>query len=111
MKGMMNAKIGHGVWAHITETTLHCPLCGEDNLHQQEVSVYQRRKEDGEVFLTTLKDGESKHSILPNGPGRRDALLLHFTCENCPETEHEPVVLEIIQHKGETHVFWDRDRD
>jgi hypothetical protein len=100
-----------GVWPHIHETVLHCPLCGLDYLHQKDVVVFQRKKEDGEVAVTEVKKGELRQAVRSDGPGRRDALLIYFVCENCPKTEHDPIVLEIIQHKGQTHVSWDRDRD
>ncbi len=92
-------------FANVSKATLHCPKCGDHNLHQLGVTVNQRKGEDvpgrtvfldhGEIYTTSEQDGFV---------GRRDCLAIEFSCEHCGD---DRFFLRIAQHKGSTFVYWE----
>lgn len=94
---------------------LMCPLCGGENMHHERVQLFVRDAEDRDGMLVTVGatgdiDGRK---YTPQGmvlnrmaskemPGRRDAIHIHFWCEQCEGKS----VLHIAQHKGLTLVSW-----
>ena len=90
-----------------TESTLVCPHCGGGQLHQLAVEVYFR-KEDATHGINATVFGTAEicttsSSQERNPSPRRDGVRIRFTCEHCPK---EPA-LAIIQHKGDTEMFWE----
>lgn len=88
---------------------LNCPCGGEGNLHQGNVTIFQRH-EDGDITTVIAQDKNTAQvSDFPsqdtcNPSPRRHGLLIEFSCEQCPEkTCH----LSIFQHKGHTFVQWE----
>lgn len=84
-----------------------CPSCGEFNLHLNNVEVFDRDSEDAlEGVHTTTGHGtvSVERSMTANPSPRRDAIVLHFWCEHCPEVQ----VLRIIQHKGTEFMGWQK---
>lgn len=80
-------------------------LCGSEELHQREVSVFWRDGEDsqtGKNIRSTLRATESFLTQGENPSPRRDGLLVKFSCEQC---DSEPE-LAIYQHKGRTCMKW-----
>ena len=61
-------------------SSLLCPHCGGNNLHQKDVET----------------------EAAAQGFPAADAILINFYCENCPS---EPV-LSIQQYKGTTYIGW-----
>jgi hypothetical protein len=97
----------------IAEGVIYCPRCGEANLHQGTVTVFNRLEEDGAVEITRiLPDGRGQRWMATttgsvaaehgNPSARRNGLVIEFECEHCVE----PVKLQIWQHKGATFVEW-----
>lgn len=85
---------------------LICPNCDGFNMHQGQVIVEAREREDG-VATRTVCNG--KHVA-----GRRNNIYITFSCEDCsiPEDEYGQQVPEreftlvIQQHKGPTYLKW-----
>ena len=86
---------------------LLCPVCGGNNLHQGEVRIYHRDKEDGPGTLTVADTGKVSTERLEDKdiPGRRDSLSIGFWCESMCRL----VSLHISQHKGSTYMQWVAD--
>jgi len=85
---------------------LYCPRCGEMNLHQDIVSVFNRNEEDSETGLKAIvsRSGVNiKTDQRGNPSSRRDGMIIHFWCEHCPG---HILRLSIYQHKGTTYVDW-----
>jgi hypothetical protein len=92
---------------------LICPVCGNDNLHQQAVGVYHNpfdsRREDSQGFLVT-PDGECVvhtrlHAGVLNPSDRRDGIRISFMCEHSCKVPD----LLILQQKGTTYMGWDNE--
>ena len=90
----------------VGDDVLLCPACGGNNLHQDQVDVWQRPIEDGQQMHSIV--GECMTTVGIGGAGnpsnRRDGLTIQFSCEHCPA---DPV-LAIWQHKGNTYMEWKR---
>ncbi len=81
-----------------------CPLCGGDNVHQNEVVVMERvGSEDTDVLRTTCKGSQVKTEYTEPQYGRRNSLVIRFACESCPGT----FALVVMQHKGITFLVLD----
>lgn len=97
--------IGHNV------LDLHCPRCGENNLHQIGVTVYYRG-EDAEYIVKTNVQGATTSTEMvankesDNPSSRRDGLAIQFRCEHCTGYPTDILELTIAQHKGSTEVGW-----
>jgi hypothetical protein len=92
-----------------SNVTLLCPHCGHFCLHHSRVDVYNRG-EDDPFSMRTVCYGESSQSTGiknvnsdENPSKRRDGIRIHFWCEGCKETPD----LAIVQHKGNTFVYWE----
>lgn len=87
-----------------TSPPLACPGCGEQNLHQGEVLVFDRVAEDSDQgTVTSSVSGQSRDGEMWRNPSkRRDGILIHFSCEHC---DADPI-LAIVQHKGATFIYW-----
>jgi len=84
---------------------LVCPSCNNAYLHQLDVTVYQRVKEDGPARKTVAPTGggpASEYFVQSGAPGRRDTIEIAMDCEGC----RAQLTLEIQQHKGQTLVRW-----
>jgi hypothetical protein len=90
---------------------LECPLCGNDYLHQGRVLVVTR-DEDSDATVVDVVRG---HNLSVTSSvskeichGRRQSLLMQFSCENCEcaRKERGNKWLVIYQHKGRTFMEW-----
>jgi hypothetical protein len=85
-----------------------CPSCGGINLHHNEVTSYDRRKEGAaETIETKIADGRTTSLTVPstnsrNPSERRGAIVIGFWCETCPARPE----LVLLQHKGSTYTYW-----
>ena len=80
-----------------------CPGCGEANLYQDTVEVFNRDNEDSGTGLHVRIDGQTLNldeDMKGTPSGRRDGLYITFVCEHCPGR----VWLSIVQHKGTTYL-------
>ena len=86
---------------------MECPRCGCKSLHQREVRVYCRDKEDSKCGLAILLKNNHgatmfvSTSLEDNPSKRRDGLFIKFWCEGCDGLSG----LDIYQHKGSTFVW------
>jgi hypothetical protein len=97
--GIMKIPNGHN-----NSALLECPNCGFDYLHQGVVEIFDRT-EDAESGRHLLIDGSSTlidSNVAGNPSPRRHGMTVEFECENCTG----PKVLAIIQHKGQTFIYW-----
>ena len=86
---------------------LCCPHCGNANLHQSRAEVFFR-SEDCEQGIYAGISGEAEMCMTQssqkgNPSPRRDGIRVWFTCEHCPKHSS----LAIIQHKGDTQMYWE----
>lgn len=99
-----------------TRQLLHCPVCGDEYLHHHKMKFLESFQDDWDsggmqtlanghsVTMERVRDEES-HKI----PGRRGAILIYFSCENCQagaNPKKDLYILGIIQHKGQTFMQW-----
>ena len=92
----------------IDDITLMCPECKYNNLHQDTVAIFNCEEDRNEGTHVEV-DGDKIHidkSMKGNPSPRRHGLSIHFWCETCGE-EHPGHILNIYQHKGETHMGWE----
>jgi hypothetical protein len=101
-------------FAKIEDGDLQCPCCPGNNLHQISVTAFFRA-EDAERGVAGMISDEgggvfTKATMEDNPSARRDGLSIAFTCENChgdpTETDRIPHVLNVVQHKGFTLMYW-----
>ena len=96
------------------EALLLCPRCGQGYLHHGRVRVLERLYgEDGDGIAVAVRHLKVRMQPLEESelPGRRNAVEISFSCENCSEVldgfaQAEDLVLQILQHKGNTFVSW-----
>lgn len=86
---------------------LLCPVCGGYNLHHGMVRVESRPGEDDDGIAVLIVDGKAEILMqdASNLRGRRDALIVSFSCETCGGEDCGELVIQ--QHKGSTYVRWE----
>lgn len=83
---------------------LNCPSCGGRNLHQVNSKIIFRNEDSDCIEYKIDKKSISEKKIKNEKlSGRRDSLNVCFECEECNGIKR----LVIMQHKGETHIFFD----
>lgn len=90
-------------------TALLCPLCGDNYLHHETVTVYSRSEDSVLTQVTEVSATQSRtmlaHSDECGNPStRRDGLDVEFWCEHCGDEKRFRLCIE--QHKGNTHITW-----
>jgi hypothetical protein len=96
----------------LKDDRLACPECDGTYLHQEEVDIFVRKREDHSSNAITVDPYGSCHAGMPsNNPSpRRNGLIVYFTCEHCHyNLKYEKKLafrLAIYQHKGETIIEW-----
>jgi hypothetical protein len=96
----------------LTESNgLCCPKCGENNLHQCGVQVFNRDREDAQTGKRVEIEENSRITIDSSMEGnpscRRDGLRIVFYCEHCHGDDFRRFSLVIEQHKGTEFVYWE----
>lgn len=94
---------------------LVCPVCKENNLHQNSVHVYNRVEDGSSVRATSVTGPEVHSTVLENNlttnpSPRRQGLTVKFWCEHCHGDGSNYLTqfsLNILQHKGTTFLYWD----
>lgn len=88
----------------ISEDTLLCPTCNNTNLHQNKIITIFRDEEDKDGTETLSQRNYTCINRVPDAdiPGRRDFAAIYFKCEHCTGDK----ILHIMQHKGETTIYW-----
>ena len=93
------------------DVTLRCPNCDSNFTHHNTVEVFFREEDQQDVPGVSLKwdpnESQTATSLLlqdQNPSDRRDGIRLGFWCEECP---NEAMSLCIVQHKGETFMYWE----
>ncbi len=102
-------------------TELLCPTCSSYNLHQRNVTIFQRYEDEATTVVMQQNENDMHVTTFPsrdtcNPSPRRHGLLIEFECEHChythidgegDEMPREPLHrLAIYQHKGTTYVEW-----
>ncbi len=91
-------------------STLICPNCKCNNLHQTSCTTFWRESEDadsGKIVTTSHQSiVENSHLMSSNPSNRRDGIVIRFECEQCAAGP----MLSIKQHKGTTYIGWDSMR-
>ena len=107
--------IEHGGWLN------ECPECRGNNLHQEDVSIFNPSSPRVEYKLSdgknefhpqtqvthvmadgTLTTARVAANATNNPSPEREGLLISFSCETCESTP----TLAIFQHKGITFIGW-----
>ena len=100
------------------QDVLVCPQCGFEFLHHYLIETFERDEDDNKG-LHTIIEGEkfglrnntaittTYDNLLGNPSARRHGLRIGFICEN---GGHE-FFLTIAQHKGQTVVHWEREKE
>jgi hypothetical protein len=87
---------------------LCCPGCGDNFLHHDRVTIFDRCEDENECIVTEVnEDGHisiKKSDGLRNPSVRRHGIAIRFWCEHCGPDN--PFDLTIAQHKGETRLAW-----
>jgi hypothetical protein len=99
------------------DLVLKCPLCGMEFLHQTAVEVFQRGEDEVLGTHVVVSQHEAvviDRKMVNNPSSRRQGLRIRFECESChmaDPTDHDlnAIFLCIVQHKGWTQVFWERE--
>jgi len=93
----------------IFRSSLICPICEGDNLHQQAVAFYDHTPTGNRGFFITPDiegvEHNSLHADLFNPSSRRQGMRVSFWCEHCRETPD----LLVVQHKGTTYLGWEEE--
>ena len=86
---------------------LICPRCGNQTLHHEKVTVFDREEDALTVVRTEIKKGVVSVDAAGSGTGnpstRRDGIVIDFSCENCGD---DALQLTFAQHKGSTEIGW-----
>lgn len=96
------------------EGMLLCPNCGEINLHQGQVEIWDRIEDDtkGLHVVAAQMEIQEDDDMAGNPSPRRSGLSIEFACEHCSYDEKtssldgKVFTLNIIQHKGSTYLEW-----
>tara|TARA_Y100000310_G_C20667393_1_gene808356 strand:- start:1894 stop:2217 length:324 start_codon:yes stop_codon:yes gene_type:complete len=106
---MTRLPIGDAAWE-----PLECPSCHENYsyLHHETVEVFDPAQEDAEEGLHVRVPGEGEQVYIDrnldgNPSLRRHGLTISFYCETCPARP----VLCLVQHKGNTYIYWESHDD
>lgn len=101
------------------EDILACPECQDENLHQKDVEVWNRREDSvtGHYVKVWFNGGLLSDTDVSKNPSpRRQGLSITFECEQCyfdavdgGEQNGKTFILDIIRYKGGTTIRW-RDR-
>jgi hypothetical protein len=88
------------VFSNSIDHALTCPICGEDYLHQSNVTVIAKSS-TGMSQLVEVHDTDT--TVTPIVTENPDMVRTSFTCE------HGCTVPDLVtfQHKGNTIVGWD----
>ena len=88
-------------------SSLICPWCKNDYLHHGEVTVINRIWEDHDGLEIKVNQ-----FVVESWPVKADKILMRrncvkieFKCEHCPNFS----TLVLIQHKGNTFLYWDEN--
>ena len=97
---------------------LACPSCGDNYLHHESVTVYNRFEDAKTTRVThlgtsmdgftprghndTLTSAEVNSNECDNPSSRRHGMQIRFYCETCGENS----TLNLYQHKGFTGLEW-----
>jgi TIR domain len=97
---------------------LKCPNCGFEYMHQERVEIFDRGEDSDMVRKTVVDESGVTSSDVPNdGSGnpsyRRQGLRVFLACEQCSgggagRWVGPRKILNIVQHKGETLISWER---
>ena len=103
----MTETVAVGPWNGAGQHLL-CPRCGGEYMHQSRVVVKNREdgREDGSGAAVTIAGTGATVVPLPAGlmDGRRQSLWIEFVCEFCVGG----LWLCMEQHKGHTHMTWEK---
>jgi hypothetical protein len=100
----------HLSWGY-GDMTLACPCCDSLNLHQRSYEVFTGGEDSAYSGLAiaigppdlAVSIASEKKTKLKNPSARRDGIRIWFDCEGCDYHS----ALAIVQHKGDTYLFWD----
>jgi hypothetical protein len=99
----MTIKIKKEEWTYGEE--LECPTCNNVYLHQGKVEVFDCGEDMTGTCLHVVSGNakvEVDKDFTMNPSPRRHGLRVHFSCEaGCKP------VLNMLQHKGNTFLYWD----
>jgi hypothetical protein len=92
------------------EQRLRCPGCDGTYLHHRSVEWFERDDEDADLgrYVNVAHSMLTQVSVKNqdrNPSARRDGLRLWFACEQCDLD----AAICIVQHKGQTYVYWEVD--
>lgn len=100
------------------QCTLLCPFCKQENLHQTRVLTYFRDKENGPGNVTysqAYKTHVERFDDDDKLPTRRDVIKIYFWCEHCgPDLTDgfdDSICLVMLQYKGNTFMYWEKEND
>jgi hypothetical protein len=81
---------------------IECPYCGDEHLHHENVEIFDRT-EDAEVGRHVIVNASGAHLSMEGNPSnRRSGVKIRFSCEGCDKKPE----LFLVQHKGETMLYW-----
>ena len=89
------------VFSNSIDHALACPICGEDYLHQRNVTVIANQLSTGMIQFVEVHDRDT--TVTPIAADSPDMVRTSFTCE-CGCTVPD---LVMYQHKGNTFMGWD----
>ena len=85
------------------DNILQCPYCEGEYLHQRQIEIFEREREDQEAGTHVVVNGEEvciDKDLRENPSLRRQGLRIYFYCEGCDRIP----ALTIVQHKGNTRL-------
>jgi hypothetical protein len=95
-----------------SDSVIKCPRCDQSYLHHEDIVVFDRGEDVPTLTQTKILGGKVEVDTVPsktsgNPSGRRDGLVIGFTCESCEASGATGTIeLTIAQHKGETFLAW-----
>ena len=86
---------------------LECPHCGNSNLHQTDIRVWDREEDAKDCLYVAVVNKQAwivpVSANIGNPSPRRQGMSVKFDCEHCSNMP----VLNIYQHKGFTYIEWE----
>ena len=87
---------------------LLCPNCGEQCLHHEGITVFDRGEDQEQLTRTRVFAGMVASHLVrsertDNPSARQDGVIISFSCELC---DADPIELTISQHNGSTLLGW-----